>query len=55
MLDLAGADAEGQRAERAVRRGMAVAADQRGARQGEALLGPDDMDDALRGGEIASI
>ena len=44
---LAGADAESQRAESAVRGGVAVAADQRGARQGEALLRPDDMDDAL--------
>src|SRR3546814_18909545 len=47
MLDLGGADAEGERAERAVRGGMAVAADQGGARKGKALLGSDDMDDAL--------
>jgi hypothetical protein len=47
MLDLAGADAERQRAECAVRRGMAVAAHHRGAGQREALLGPDDVDDAL--------
>ena len=36
-----------QRAERAVRRGVAVAADDRRARQGEALLRPDDVHDAL--------
>ncbi len=47
VLDLGGADAVGQRAERAVGRGVAVAADQRDARQGEALLGTDDVDDAL--------
>ena len=37
----------GQRAERAVRGGVAVAADDRRARQREALLRPDDVDDAL--------
>ena len=37
----------GERAEGAVGRGVAVAADDRRARQGEALLGPDDVDDAL--------
>ena len=47
VLDLARADAVGQRAERAMGRGMAVAADDGGAGQGEALLGPDHMDDAL--------
>ena len=47
MLDLGGADAVGQRAERAVGRGVAVAAHDGGAGQGEALLGPDHMDDAL--------
>ena len=47
MLDLGCADAVRQRAERAVRRGVAVAADDGGAGQGEALLGPDHMDDAL--------
>ena len=47
MLDLGGADAVGERAEGAVGRGVAVAADDRRARQGEALLGPDDVDDAL--------
>jgi hypothetical protein len=49
MLDLAGADAEGERAERAVRRRVAVAADQGRAGQREALLRPDDVDDALLG------
>ena len=47
MLDLRGADAVGQRAEGAVRAGMAVAADDRRAGQGEALLRTDDVDDAL--------
>ncbi len=47
MLDLRGADAMGQRAEGAMRRGVAVAADDGGAGQGEALLGADDVDDAL--------
>ena len=36
-----------QRAERAVRRGVAVAADDGGAGQRKALLGADDVDDAL--------
>ena len=47
VLDLARADPVGQRAERAVRGRMAVAADDRHARQGPALLGPDDVHDAL--------
>ncbi len=47
MLDLAGADAERERAERAVGRGVAVAADDRDARHGQAQLGTDDVDDAL--------
>ena len=47
VLDLAGADAEGQRAEGAVGGGVAVAAHDRHARLGEALLGADDVDDAL--------
>ena len=47
VLDLAGADAEGQGAEGAVGRRVAVAADDRHARLGEALLGTDDVDDAL--------
>ena len=37
----------GQRAESAVRRGVAVAADDGHAGQGKALLGADDVDDAL--------
>ena len=49
VLDLAGADAEGQGAERAVGGGVAVAADDGHARLGEALLGADDVDDALAG------
>jgi hypothetical protein len=47
MLDLGGADAEGERPEGAMRRSVAVAADDRRAGQREALLGADDMDDAL--------
>ena len=47
MLDLARADAERQRAERAVRGGVGVAADDRHARLGDAQLRPDDVDDAL--------
>ena len=47
MLDLGGADAEGERAEGAMRRGVAVAADDGHAGLGQALLGADDMDDAL--------
>ena len=47
VLDLGGADAEGERAERAMRRGMGVAADDGHAGQGEALLGADDVHDAL--------
>ena len=47
MLDLGRADAVRQRAEGAVRRGMAVAADDGHAGQREALLGADDVDDAL--------
>ena len=49
VLDLGGADAEGQRAERAVGRGVGVAADDGHARQGATLLGSDDVDDALAG------
>ena len=49
VLDLAGADAEGQRPERAVGGGVAVAADDRHARLGVAQLGPDHVDDALIG------
>ena len=47
VLDFRRADAVGERAERAVGRGVAVAAHQRDARQREALLGADDVDDAL--------
>ena len=55
VLDLGGADAVRERAERAVRRGMAVAADDRRARQGEALLRPDDVDDALAVVELVEV
>ena len=55
MLDLGGADAVRQRAERAMGRGVAVAADDGGAGQGEALLGADDVDDALAVVELAEI
>lgn len=47
MLDLASTDAEGQGTEGAVGRGVAVTADDGGAGEGEALLGTDDVDDAL--------
>jgi hypothetical protein len=47
VLDLARADPEGQRAERAVRGGVAVATDDRHARLRDAQLGADDVDDAL--------
>ena len=47
VLDLAGADAEGQRPERPVRGRVAVAADDRHARLGQAQLRPDHVDDAL--------
>ncbi len=47
VADLAGADAERQRAERAVRRRVAVAADDRHARLGQPLLRADDVDDSL--------
>ena len=47
VLDLAGTDAEGQRAEGAVGRGVAVAADDRHPRLGDPELGPDDVHDAL--------
>ena len=46
VLDLGGADAEGERAERSVGRGVRVAADNQHPRLGDALLGPDDVDDA---------
>ncbi len=47
VLDLARADPERQRAERAVRGGVAVAAHDRHARLREALFGPDHVHDAL--------
>ncbi len=47
MLDLGGADAEGQRSQRAVRRGVAVAAHDGHAGLAQPLLRPDDVDDAL--------
>ena len=49
VLDLAGADAERERAERAVRGGVRVAADDRHARLGDPELRADDVDDALLG------
>jgi hypothetical protein len=55
MLDLAGADAVGERAEGAVRRCMAVTAYDGRARQREALLRPDDVDDALAHIELVEI
>ena len=47
MLDFAGADAKGERAECAMRRGVAVAADDRHAGLGDAEFGADDVNDAL--------
>ena len=47
VLDLGGADAEGERAEGAVGGGMAVAADDRQAGLGEPQLGADHVHDAL--------
>ena len=55
VLDLGGADAVRERAEGAVRRGVAVAADDRRAGQREALLGADDVDDALAEVELVVI
>ena len=49
VLDFARADAEGQRAEGAVGRGVAVAADDRHSRQRQSLLRTDDVDDPLPG------
>ena len=46
VADFRGADAEGEGAERAMRRGVAVAADDRLARLREPELGPDDVHDA---------
>ena len=47
MSRLGRADPEGQGAECAVRRGVGIAADQRDAGQGQALLGADNMHDPL--------
>ena len=47
MLNLGRADAVRQGAERAMGGGVAVTADDGGARQGETLLRPDDVHDAL--------
>ena len=55
MLDLARADAERQRAERAMRGGMAVAANHGRAGQSESLLRADDVDDALLRGEHVDV
>ena len=49
VLDLGGADAERERAERAVRRGVAVTADDGHARLGQPELRADDVHDALLG------
>jgi hypothetical protein len=48
VLDLGGADAEAQRAERAVGRGVAVAADDDHARPDHAVLGRHHVLDALQ-------
>ncbi len=55
VLDLGGADAVGERAEGAVGRRVAVAANQRDAGQGEGLLRPDHVDDALTLVELVEI
>ena len=47
VLDVGGADALRQCTERAVRRGVRIAADDRHARQRRALLRTDDVHDAL--------
>ena len=47
MRHFRGADAKGERAQRTMRRGMAVATDQRDSRQGDAELRPDDMGDPV--------
>ena len=47
VLHFAGADAEGQRAERAVGGGVAIAADHGHAGLGESQFGADHVDDAL--------
>ena len=55
VLDLAGADPECQRADPAVRGGVAVAADDGGTGQRKALFWPDDMDDPLLAGGSVDI
>src|SRR3546814_17659878 len=52
VLDLRRADAEGERAEGAVRRRVAVAADDRGARQREALFRPEDRKSVVSGKSV---
>jgi hypothetical protein len=47
MLDLTGTDAKSQGAKGTMCRGMAVTTDDGGAGEGEALLGPNDMDNSL--------
>ena len=47
MRRFGGADTEGERTERAVRRGMQVAADDHQPRMGNSLLGSDDVQDSL--------
>lgn len=47
MLDLAGTDTKGKGSESAVGGGVAVAADDGSSGEGEALLGADDVDNAL--------
>jgi hypothetical protein len=49
VLGLGRADAPGQRAERALAAGVAVRADQRDAGKDDALLGRDDVNNALAG------
>src|ERR1700688_532389 len=49
MRQLARSDTEGQRAQPAMRTGVAVATDDQATRKAEAEFGPDDMDDALTG------
>ena len=55
VLDLTRADAVRQRAEGAVGGGVAVAADDGGAGEGEALLGPDHVHDTLAAVELVVI
>ena len=55
MLDLGRPDPERQRAQPAMGAGMAVAANEGRARQAEAQLRPDDVDDPLFGRERVDI